>query len=211
MSFLETFNREKLDQTVNVTIRMPIIMRKTLSDISDHYNSTVSSLIVEFIQDKLFKEWEQIKLNQQEKNDKEIDSEIENNKGEFRFFILNTNSSNSLEDHEWIVSNGYAAAFENGYKEKINRIGEHDVVFLYESGVGIVGYGYAEKELIKTNFHNKPEDTYYKKLKDYQRIQKPIKHALLKEILVSFSTTGTLSIIKNKGEDLVIYIKKNNN
>ena len=35
-----------------------------------------------------------------------------------RYFLLNTNSANDLEDHNFMMTNQVAAAFEDGYKEK---------------------------------------------------------------------------------------------
>ncbi|MCG3472219.1 hypothetical protein L7750_18090 [Xenorhabdus bovienii] len=42
-----------------------------------------------------------------------------------------------------MIENGFAAAFEEGYIQKIKKTHEGDTVFLYESGVGIVAYGSA--------------------------------------------------------------------
>lgn len=204
MSFLEKLNKDKLDKNINVTIRMSIETKKTLSDIAEYYDLTISSLSVKLFETELFKEWEKIKSAQQVKNDKEIESNA-NKKN--NYFILNTNATHSIEDSEWMKKNGFAAAFENGYKEKIKRIKKDDCVFLYESGTGIVGVGYSEGELYKTDLHNKPNDTYYVKLKDFLLLNKPLVHSKIKEIVTSINAVGTLALIKNNGDKLNKHIR----
>ena len=55
------------------------------------------------------------------------------------YYILNTNIINSQEDHNDMLSNGKAAAYFDPWKFKIERLVKGDVVFLYQSGVGVIG------------------------------------------------------------------------
>ena len=57
------------------------------------------------------------------------------------FHTLNINKRHSIDDHTRMVEQGVAAAFMNFRKHNIDRIQADDVVFLYENGKGIVGYG----------------------------------------------------------------------
>ncbi len=82
------------------------------------------------------------------------------------FFILNTNVRNDVVDHEDMLQNRKAAAYFSPWKEKIARLERGDVVFLYQSGVGIVAVGEADGKLCKVDYHGKPEhkeEEYYRK------------------------------------------------
>ena len=54
------------------------------------------------------------------------------------YYILNTNFNNSQEDHNDMLSNSKAAAYFAPWKNKIERLAKGDIVFLYQSGAGIV-------------------------------------------------------------------------
>ena len=60
------------------------------------------------------------------------------------FDILNTNISNSREDHDDMLKNHKAAADFDPWKFKIEGLAKGDVIFLYQSGVGIVAFGEAD-------------------------------------------------------------------
>ena len=67
--------------------------------------------------------------------------------------ILNTNIGNSLDDHESMLKETIAAAYFSPWKHKIENLGKGDVVFLYQSGVGIVAAGKASGKLQIRNYH----------------------------------------------------------
>ena len=50
-----------------------------------------------------------------------------------------------------------AGAFFTPWKEKIDRINKGDVVFLYQSGVGVVALGVASGKLQKRAYQGNPE------------------------------------------------------
>ncbi|MEE4378814.1 MAG: hypothetical protein V2J55_15075, partial [Candidatus Competibacteraceae bacterium] len=101
------------------------------------------------------------------------------------YYILNTNISNSQEDHDDILTNGKAAAYFDPWKFKIERLVKSDVVFLYQSGIGIVAVGEADGNLRKAPYHGKPEhadEEYFMRLHSFQRVSPPLTAAEIKNI-----------------------------
>lgn len=100
------------------------------------------------------------------------------------YYILNTNFSNSPKDHEDMLRNTKAAAYSDPWKFKINRLAKGDVVFLYQSGVGIVAFGEADGKLQKV-YHGNAEHTeeeHFMKLQRFQRVSPPLTAAEIKKV-----------------------------
>jgi len=101
------------------------------------------------------------------------------------YFILNTNVRNDVADHEDMLRNQKAAAYFTPWKQKIARLGRGDVVFLYQSGVGIVAVGEADGKLCKADYHGSvehPQEEYYRKLNKFSAVHPPITAAEIKNI-----------------------------
>lgn len=101
------------------------------------------------------------------------------------YYILNTNISNNEADHNMMLSEGKAAAFFDPWKYKIERLSRGDVVFLYQSGIGIVGVGEADGKLLKAPYNNDmahPDEEYSMKLQRFQRLTKPLSASEIKKI-----------------------------
>jgi hypothetical protein len=101
------------------------------------------------------------------------------------YYILNTNVRNDKEDHKDMVTNGKAAAYFDPWKFKIERLNKGDVIFLYQSGVGIVAVGEADGRLQKKSYHGNPEykdEEYFMKLRHFEPISPPLKAAEIKRI-----------------------------
>ena len=81
-----------------------------------------------------------------------------------QYFLLNTNLAHHPQDHRFMLDNHVAAAFEDGYKEKITRISQGDYIFLYASKCGIVAYGRADGNVHTTHHLGIPNQTFYQKL-----------------------------------------------
>ena len=81
-----------------------------------------------------------------------------------QYFLLNTNLAHHPQDHRFMLDNHVAAAFEDGYKEKITRISQGDYVFLYASKCGIVAYGRVDGNVHTTHHLGIPNQTFYQKL-----------------------------------------------
>src|SRR5208282_54058 len=52
------------------------------------------------------------------------------------YYVLNTNISHSIDDHNDMVNNAKAAAYFDPWKYKIERLSRGDVVFLFQNRVG---------------------------------------------------------------------------
>ena len=101
------------------------------------------------------------------------------------YYILNTNIRNSPEDHDDMLKNRKAAAYFDPWKFKIERLAKGDVIFLYQSGIGIVALGEADGKLLKLPYHGNPEnpdEEYSMKLQRFQTIALPLTAAEIKKI-----------------------------
>jgi hypothetical protein len=99
------------------------------------------------------------------------------------YYIVNTNIRNSKEDHDDMVGNGKAAAYFDPWKFKIQRLAKGDVIFLYQSGVGIVGVGEADGNLVRSPYHGEDVDEEYSmKLQRFQTVSPPLTAAEIKKI-----------------------------
>ncbi|MFA5119423.1 MAG: hypothetical protein WC695_11360 [Candidatus Omnitrophota bacterium] len=169
---IEKYISEKAQQkadTEAVTLRLP---RSTVA-IIDEFSLTLGvnrqELMAEFVKDSLktaLALYDKMQ-NVPDSVNRMVDDEDENTP---RYVFLNTNKGNTPSDHFYMVSNGIAAAFYDPWKFKIDTLRKGDVVFLYESGVGIVGVGKANG---KTEILDKGKDvdeTHQQKLIDYRNV-----------------------------------------
>jgi hypothetical protein len=101
------------------------------------------------------------------------------------YYILNTNYSNSREDHDDMLSSQKAAAYFAPWKNKIERLERGNIVFLYQSGTGIVAVGTASGKLKKRAYQNNPEfpdEEYAMQLRHFKILEQPVSAAEIKEI-----------------------------
>lgn len=130
------------------------------------------------------------------------------NNSQPQYFLLNTNLARHPQDHRFMLDNHVAAAFEDGYKEKITRIGNGDYVFLYASGRGIVAYGRADGNVQTADHLGVADQTFYQRLDPFVSLEHaPLKASAIKAALghaVSF--VQTLSRITD-GEKLLHHLQ----
>jgi len=101
------------------------------------------------------------------------------------YYILNTNIGNSEIDHNAMLAEGKASAFFDPWKYKIERLGKGDVVFLYQSGVGIVAFGEADGKLKKAPYQgneDEQDEEYSMKLNRFERVSPPLTASEIKRI-----------------------------
>ncbi len=99
--------------------------------------------------------------------------------------ILNTNIGNSQEDHESMLKEKIAAAYFSPWKHKIENLSKGDVVFLYQSGVGIVATGKASGKLQIRNYHNEQkqaDEEYFMKLNQFHILESPMSASEVKGV-----------------------------
>jgi len=122
-----------------------------------------------------------------------------------RFFLLNTNFKNDANDHYKMLENGEASAFYDDWKVNIENLKEGDIVFLYQSGHGIVGYGNADAYLDKREHHGKPAQCYTRKLNDFVRLDNALSARKMKDVTkTDFNFMRTMvQLNKKQGEALL--------
>ncbi len=99
--------------------------------------------------------------------------------------ILNTNMGNSQYDHESMLKEKIAAAYFSPWKHKIENLSKGDVVFLYQSNVGIVAAGKASGKLQIRNYHNVEKHTdeeYFMKLNQFHLLKSPMSASEVKGV-----------------------------
>ena len=102
-----------------------------------------------------------------------------------KYFILNTNYGNNPADHDEMLQHPKAAAYFWPWKHKIEQLSQGDMVFLYQSGVGIVGCGYASGRLEKAPYQGNPEhadEEYFMVLTRFQLVDPPMSASEIKTI-----------------------------
>jgi len=128
------------------------------------------------------------------------------------YYIVNTNYRNDIKDHDMMLKERVAAAFFTPWKEKIARINKGDVVFLYQSGVGIVAVGMANGKLQKRAYQGNPEhedEDFSMPLTKFEMIEPPMTASEIKEMCgVNYRFMSTLfSIDAEAGRKLETVIR----
>lgn len=163
---------------------------------------TRSGLIETFIQGGIEELEKQLAA---ESDDDVVITTKDNQQEKQRFFLLNTNFNNDDNDHYKMLEDGEASAFYGDWKINIENLKEGDIVFLYQSGHGIVGYGNADAYLDKREHHGKPAQCYTRKLNDFVRLDVPVSARKCKEITkTNFNYRMVMvSLTKAQGEALL--------
>jgi len=131
------------------------------------------------------------------------------------YYILNTNFRNNRVNHEDMLTNKKAAAYFSPWKNKIERLTKNDVVFLYQSGVGIVAFGTANGKLEKLPYLGDPkhkDEEYFMRLRQFSSLEIPISAAEIKEVTgVNYRFMSTMfAIDAESGRKLQAYISSRN-
>lgn len=195
-------NQEKTTFSIRLSVKEDLI----LQDIAEYFDISRQELLHRLINEQIIAPWKQrfeAQINEELELELELDTEQTT-----QYFLLNTNKVNDVEDHNFMLSQQVAAAFEDGYKEKITKFKKGDWVFLYESGQGIVAFGQASGEVEKSPHYGREDKTYYQRLDGFTLLPKPIKASEIKQILNrSFPFAQTLAQIVD-GEKLLEVVQK---
>ena len=208
MSLIEKLYKKQATETkmISTSVKIPQVMDEVISDLAVFFDSTKQEVILDLLSDAIESyKAEEKKLFEQEEDQGKKSSENETVPSVPKYFLLNTCKRYSIDDHDFMIDNGYAAAFEIGYKEQINRIKKGDIVFLYANGKGISGYGRASGIVLKTDHNGDPEECYYQELENYVALDKPLKAKEIRELCTRTPVfLRTLSPI-NKEDGQIIY------
>ena len=191
-----------------LSVRVPPSMINQIDELASELNKTRSDLVTVFISGGI----EELVRQLNEKDIKENFfgiKDAESNK-DTRYFLLNTNFNNSEADHFTMLENGEASAFNKPWKKYVEYLREGDVVFLYQSGYGIRGYGLADKELIIRDHNGNKNEWYSRKLNNFISDFDPVTAKKCKEVTKSnpvFRRT-MVALTKAQGEALISEIKQ---
>lgn len=196
--------RKRSRNMVSMTIRVTEEEEAAIQDLANHMDCTRQEILHDLIAEYLIPAWQRIRQEDARADDEEpgLSSTSGGNAKGRSYYLLNTNKANSVADHQMMLEEQVAAAFENGWKQKIERIRSGDMVFLYESGKGIVACGIASGEVKKAPHEGRKDETYYQRLQEFKRLDSPvstkdIQHALGRRIRF----VHTLTLLKD-GEKL---------
>ncbi|MDR5887413.1 hypothetical protein [Vreelandella janggokensis] len=154
-----------------LSIRLPTTTVNQLEELAQVLAKTRSELISTFIEGGLVELEKQLTELQNKTIAPATEGVVSDGQ---RYFLLNTNYNNLPEDHYTMLENGEASAFYGGWKENIAHLKGGDIVFLYQSGVGIVGYGTADKDLLVRDHQGNKDEWYARKLNDFVRLTPPL-------------------------------------
>ncbi|WP_040239305.1 hypothetical protein [Chromohalobacter japonicus] len=192
--------RKRSRNMVSMTIRVSEEEEAAIQDLANHMDCTRQEILHDLVAEYLIPAWQRIRQEDAGAPDEEagLSGSSATTAEERRYFLLNTNKANSVEDHQMMLEERVAAAFEDGWKQKIERIRSGDVVFLYESGKGVVAYGVASGDVEKAPHEGRKDETYYQRLHDFKRLgasvsAKDIQQALGRKIRF----VHTLTLLKD--------------
>ncbi|MCK0770303.1 hypothetical protein [Chromohalobacter canadensis] len=192
--------RKRSRNMVSMTIRVSEEEEAAIQDLANHMDCTRQEILHDLVEEYLIPAWQRIRQEDAGTSNQEAGlsgSSAIATQGK-NYYLLNTNKANSVEDHQMMLEEQVAAAFENGWKQKIERIRSGDVVFLYESGKGVVAYGVASGDVEKAPHEGRKDETYYQRLHDFKRLgasvsAKDIQQALGRKIRF----VHTLTLLKD--------------
>jgi hypothetical protein len=105
-----------------------------------------------------------------------------------KYFVVNTNrrADPSGYDESTMLNQEIVALYFDGYKEKIERLSEGDLVFLYSNKLGIVAYGEVTGKMGVKSYRDMPKfkgQEYYRPLKKFIKLSQPASPEEIKEVL----------------------------
>lgn len=177
--FIASKTQQKAD-TEPVTVRLAQSTVALIDDLASTLDVTRQEMISEFVKDSLSRALAHFEKTQNKPEYFEQSNVPAEEKAPCYVF-LNTNKVNDISDHTYMLSNGIAAAFYGDWKTKIDTLKKGDIVFLYESGVGIVGVGKANGLTEKLDKNGELGETHQQRLLDYRKV-KPLNARELKKL-----------------------------
>ena len=169
---------QQKDETLAFTLRLFTETVVSIDELASTLGVTRQELVTELVNDSLARALKQYEAQ----NKPDLLEPTDDSETKHKYVVLNTNKRHSRSEHLNMVANGIAAAFCDPWMYKIETLNKGDTVFLYESGVGIVGTGKVDGKLEKIlNRGPQLDDMYQQKLTDYIRV-KPLSASELKKL-----------------------------
>ncbi len=205
----EEKNQDKITFSIRLSVKEDLI----LQEVCDAYDLSRQELIHRVITEQVIQAWESERTKDKFIEENEHNEIIETSKESINVehihcYLLNTNSANDIADHDFMLTEKVAAAFEDGYKEKITRLQKGDWVFLYASGQGIVAYGQANGIVEKTAHYTRADKTFFQRLDNFAKLKTPMKAREVKHILNREFPFAQTLVYMHGGDKLLEEIKK---
>lgn len=172
----------KKEELVASTVRLPMKLNSFVEALADQVSLSKQETMLYLIEAGVKIAQDELKLDDPEEEEKKQD-QADKEQQSCSFYILNTNKRHSLQDQEWMLKEGVAAAFYKPWKLNINRIKKGNVVFLYENGVGIVAYGRGTEDIQIGDYNGDLKETHYQKLDGFKVLSKALSAPEIKKIL----------------------------
>lgn len=194
LELIKESKKSQKEGVVAITLRLPERLNSVVEALADQLSLSRHEILIKMIEDGAASALNALKLDEPDEEDR---AEVQEPK-ERRFYLLNTNKRNSLDDHEWMLQQGVAAAFYDPWKHYIDQLQKGDVVFLYSNGEGIVAYGTTTGDVIKQDHNGDPEATHYQQLDGFTVLKKPLPASEINQILrLNFVYLRTMSPMKD--------------
>ncbi len=98
------------------------------------------------------------------------------------YHILNTNTKNSETDQETMLDEKIGSAYYDPWKFHIDKIKKNDIVFLYQSGKGIIAFGEGTGVVNVRDYCGDKDEEHYMPLTDFHQLDTPISAFEMKTI-----------------------------
>jgi hypothetical protein len=196
---IREFNSKK--KLIDFSIRLSEEELSLIEEIKEQMGLSKQEVMLKIIQDGLSVAEAELGFS----NEEEFFTEEKNR----TFYLLNTNKPNHPEESKKMILDGTASAFDNPWKFEIEKIKAGDTVYLYESGLGIVGHGKGTGEVLKRDIGDGIDDRcFYQELQNYKKLDKPVSAKEIKKILDrNFPFLKTMSRIYD-GHKILDFIEK---
>ncbi|MCP4347567.1 MAG: hypothetical protein GY795_18845 [Desulfobacterales bacterium] len=158
-------------ELVATTVRIPEESLSVIDELSNQLGLSKQQMLLDLIE-------EGIAVAEDELGLKETETQMDS-----KFYIVNTNKKNCVQDGERMLREGIVAAFYGGWKELINGIKDGDVVLLYENAKGIIAYGKGTGKTLETDYYGEDGEMRYQHLEGFTVLVQPLSASEIKKIL----------------------------
>lgn len=165
-------SRTTESESVAMTVRLPLEKVSFIEELAEHLGASKQETLAALIEQGINDAHSKLQLNQ---TDEVATKE--------RFYLLNTNKRNNVEDGRKMVSDACASAFYEPWKNEIDKIEKGDVVFLYENGVGIVAWGKAHGTVKISDYYGDEDESHSQELEEFKTLDEPIPARKIKKVL----------------------------
>ncbi|MEK6775160.1 MAG: hypothetical protein AABY64_14560 [Bdellovibrionota bacterium] len=105
-----------------------------------------------------------------------------------KYFMVNTNrkADPNGHDEEVMLNEEIVALYFDGYKEKINKLSQGDMIFLYSNANGIIAYGNVEGKVYTRAYQGNTSfkgEEYFRRLKNFTILPEPMSVSEITEVV----------------------------